>query len=82
MKGILFLILTLGVVGVNAQTYDFGDIPKEHLEMEVYEKDSTASAVVLFSVGETELNYRNNEFHLRVKKHIRVLGSSLKCNNY
>ena len=72
MKGILFLILTLGVVGVNAQTYDFGDIPKEHLEMEVYEKDSTASAVVLFSVGETELNYRNNEFHLRVKKHIRV----------
>lgn len=72
MRAILLYIIFFSAVGVNAQTYDFGDIPIEHLEMEVYEKDSTASSVKLFSIGETDLDYRNYKFHLTVKKHVRI----------
>ncbi|MBO6525148.1 MAG: DUF3857 domain-containing protein [Balneolaceae bacterium] len=65
------LFLLISVLG-NAQTYKFGDVPREHLEMEVYEKDSSASAVVLFSKGEAELNYYNDRFYLTVYRHIRI----------
>tara|TARA_R110000868_G_scaffold410693_6_gene699900 strand:+ start:25135 stop:27111 length:1977 start_codon:yes stop_codon:yes gene_type:complete len=72
MKKVVFVLLLFVAVGVNAQTYKFGDIPREQLEMEVYEKDSTARAVVLFSKGEAELEYHNNQFYLTVYRHIRI----------
>lgn len=72
MRQLIFLIFLSGVIGVNAQTYDFGDIPKEQLEMEVYDKDSTASGVVLFDKGETLIDYYNDDFHVSFKRHVRI----------
>lgn len=72
MKKLTIAVLLLFTTVLQAQTYKFGKVPKEQLEMTVYEKDSTASAVVLFSVGETNLDYRNNEFRLSIKRHVRI----------
>lgn len=54
---------------VLAQQQDFGDVSKTILEMEVYEKDSTADAVVLFDVGEV---YVNEQLEVRFKRHVRI----------
>lgn len=72
MKSILVILLFLVAIKAKAQTHKFGDVPKEQLEMEVYEGDSTANAVVLFSKGEAELEYLGNEFYLTVKRHVRI----------
>ncbi len=64
---IAFLSTTLA-----AQTYDFGDIPDEHLQMDFYEKDSSASAVVLFEIGDALVEYRNNRFESTLKFHSRI----------
>ncbi len=72
MEKLIFLMLLLVIVEANAQTYKFGDVPREQLEMEVYDKDSTASAVILFSKGEAKLEYYNDQFYLTVYRHIRI----------
>lgn len=68
---VLFLSILTYQVSV-AQTYKFGDIPDEHLEMEVYDKDSTARAVVLFSNGESRITFQRTKFELRVFRHVRI----------
>lgn len=70
-KAFLILLLVTPFLS-QAQTYKFGDIPREHLEMEVYEQDSSANAVVLFSKGEARLEYYNDKFHLTIYRHIRT----------
>ncbi|MEQ9308471.1 MAG: DUF3857 domain-containing protein [Balneolaceae bacterium] len=72
MRVIFFYILFFGTFGVQAQTYKFGDVPREQLEMEVYDKDSTARAVVIFSKGDSELEYYNDDFYLTVTRHFRI----------
>lgn len=57
---------------IQSQTYKFGDVPKEQLEMKVYAKDSSANAVVLFSQGESELKSLQGRFTFTIKRHIRV----------
>ncbi len=69
---LLITLLLLLSTGIKSQTFKFGDIPQEHLEMEVYDKDSTASAVTLFSTGESDLQFLNNEFRLTIKRHVRI----------
>tara|TARA_R110002096_G_scaffold406782_2_gene605131 strand:- start:7558 stop:9579 length:2022 start_codon:yes stop_codon:yes gene_type:complete len=51
------------------QTWKFGDIPRDQLNMQIYEKDSTASAVVLFDVGEF---YVDEKLELHYKRHVRI----------
>jgi hypothetical protein len=66
---LLFTSLYLQIFALGQQQ-DFGDISRAMLEMEVYEKDSTADAVVLFDVGEvyvTEKLEVNYERHIRIK---------------
>lgn len=53
----------------DAQKRDFGDISKQMIEMDVYEKDSTASAVVIFDVGDAELD---NRLEVEFRRHIRI----------
>ncbi|GAB5408193.1 MAG: hypothetical protein BalsKO_05580 [Balneolaceae bacterium] len=72
MRAILFIIILLGTIRIQAQTFKFGDVPREQLEMEVYEKDSSASAVVLFDKGETLINFFNDEFNVKFKRHVRI----------
>lgn len=72
MKKLTIATLLLFTTVAQAQIYKFGEIPREQLEMTVYEKDSTASSVVLFSTGESVLTYVNGQFVLTVSRHIRI----------
>jgi len=51
----------------------FGKVSKEELEMTVYDKDTSASAVVLFSKGSSEIKYFTEKgFVLVYKNHTRI----------
>jgi len=50
----------------------FGDIPMEHMQMKIYPRDSSASAVVLADYGESILDYANNDFVLRFERIYRL----------
>lgn len=52
-----------------AQEQDFGDVSLRIMEMEFYEKDSTADAVVLFDVGQV---YVNEDLEVRFKRRVRI----------
>ncbi len=56
------------------QAEKFGKVSKEVLEMTTYEKDKDAEAVVLFDVGNTYMDYVDNEgsFVLRHERHKRI----------
>ncbi|MEN7548566.1 DUF3857 domain-containing protein [Rapidithrix thailandica] len=56
-----------------AQSEKFGKIDKQSLEMDYYEKDSSANAVVLFDVGRSYYEYNRNEgFKLVYERHRRI----------
>lgn len=67
----LFLIVLFMFIPhlTEAQKRDFGDISKQMIEMDVYEKDSTASAIVLFDVGEV---FIDEELEVNFKRHVRI----------
>ena len=65
-------ILVLVSNTLAAQSYKFGKIPDHQLAMELYEKDSTASAVVLFDVGNAEIDYKQSNLKLEVSRHTRI----------
>ena len=52
----------------------FGKISKEELEMEYYEQDSSANALVLFDKGYSYFVYDNNYhgFKLIFERHVRI----------
>lgn len=50
----------------------FGNVEKDDLEMTFYEKDSSASAVVLCDYGLSRIRYTNDDFELFFEKHIRI----------
>lgn len=51
----------------------FGKISKEELLMNVYEKDSSAEAVILFDIGKTYFNYNQDKgFQMKFERHIRI----------
>ncbi|MBO6621408.1 MAG: DUF3857 and transglutaminase domain-containing protein [Balneola sp.] len=66
---LLFLIIGLIPICSEAQKKDFGDVSKTMLEMEVYEKDSTADAVVLFDVSEALID---ENLEVLLKRHVRI----------
>lgn len=69
----LLIFIFLICSNASAQVYDFGDIPDEHLLMVFYENDSTASAVVLFDVGNSAIRYQNSRgFRLNYTRHKRI----------
>lgn len=66
---ILLFLLVLGN-SVQAQTEKFGKLTPELVDLSNYNFDSTASAVVLFSVAKAELNPDLNivnDVHVRIK---------------
>lgn len=66
------LIFWLSATSLIAQTYKYGDIPDNQINLSIYEQDSSASAVVLFDVGNAEINYKQHEFKLEVTRHTRI----------
>lgn len=66
---IFVLVCFMGHLQVNAQKLKFGDVPISDLKMEVYEKDSSANAVVLFDVAEARID---ENIEVRLKRHVRI----------
>lgn len=71
---ILGLVLTFTIKCLWAQNDRpiFGSIKLEEANMEFYEKDPSADAVVLFDYGQTEFLKGNNGFYSRFKRHKRI----------
>lgn len=69
---LLVFILTINT-NLKAQVFEYGDVPLEQLLMDVYEKDSSANAVILFDKGKSELKYEKGDgFKLVFKRHTRI----------
>ena len=72
---ILLLVLFLSInltfaIEVNKK---FGKVSKEELSMKVYEKDSSAEAVILFDIGKTFFRYTEREgFEMNHERHVRI----------
>lgn len=56
----LFLCLIVCSVQAQKAPIKFGDIPMEDMKMNSYEKDSSASAVILVDYGQSTIVYRQN----------------------
>lgn len=63
------IILFITNTDTQAQKKKFGDVSRTMLEMEVYDKDSTADAVVLFDVGEVLVD---EKLEVTFKRHVRI----------
>lgn len=50
----------------------YGDIPMEQMQMKVYTKDSSASAVILADYGESIIDYSSDNFVIRFQRIRRV----------
>ena len=76
MKSILpglLLCLTVTCTLAQKSPFKFGIIPLEDRKMTVYEKDSTAAAVVLVDLGESSINYDQvNGFTLNFERLTRI----------
>jgi hypothetical protein len=71
---ILGLIVSLSVQTIYAQKspVKFGDIPMEDLKMKVYDKDSSASAVILSDYGEAYVMLTTVNASLVFERHVRI----------
>ena len=72
MKKIVFLLL-LSSFNINAQEIEFGEVSKEELANNVYEKDTTANAVILYKYRKTYFNHEHpNGYVLVTEVHQRI----------
>lgn len=72
-------VLLLSLLLFNLQLFaididrKFGKVSKEELSMNVYEKDSSAEAVILFDIGKTNFIYStDNGFQMMFERHVRI----------
>ncbi|MDX8340266.1 DUF3857 domain-containing protein [Draconibacterium sp. IB214405] len=76
MKSLLLFPLFLLIVSFaycNEKNIKFGKVDKEDLEMTVYDKDTTAVAVVLYEYGDSEIEYiPNSGWRLSFSVHRRI----------
>lgn len=71
----LVIFLTIGTNGFSQhKSVVFGKIDKASLEKEIYEKDTSASAVILADYGSTEIEYNTTQkiFYYIFKRHRRI----------
>ena len=66
------LLIAIPLIGSSQMKVKFGKVSKEELEMKVYEKDSSADAVILFDKG----NFVANTFKFTRHKRIKILKQS------
>jgi len=75
MKYFIFILLALVCTVINAQYVEpkFGNIEMSDLSMPVYDKDTTAGALVLFNNGTTEFILNNeNNFQFVYTRHCQI----------
>jgi hypothetical protein len=68
----LLLLTAVGNVLAQKSPVKFGDIPMEVMKMTSYDKDSSASAVVLMDYGEAYLSPRATSLSLSFDRHVRI----------
>jgi hypothetical protein len=70
---VTFLFLFTHICFAQKPPIKFGKVSMEEMEMTVYDKDTTAEAVVLADYGVSEILYNsNNGFELNFKTHVRI----------
>ncbi|HYG01213.1 MAG TPA: transglutaminase domain-containing protein [Chryseosolibacter sp.] len=75
MKALLAILFTLLPQFIFAQKdpFKFGDVSFDEVKMKVYDRDSSASAVVLFDFGTSQISYNQTTgFSLLFERKIRV----------
>lgn len=77
MRWTLTLFFILSAIGLTAQEleYPFGDISMADLRMEVYDQDSTASAVKLLRYGHSYYNDGTNQIRMVIHERIKILNT-------
>lgn len=72
-KHLLILILFISINLFGQQEYTFGKITQEEREMTVYEKDSTANAVILYEEANTDFFlHSDNRVYIRTKIYRKI----------
>jgi hypothetical protein len=70
---ILYFFVIPGVLLAQKPPVKFGDVSKEEMSMTTYDKDSTASAIVLADFGESAIRYRDHsDFSLDFERTTRI----------
>lgn len=72
IAGALVCVSVLTPVYAQKSPIKFGDIPLEDLKMKSYDKDSSASAVILVDYGEAYLQINMNTATLNFERHVRI----------
>lgn len=65
---LIFLPIMLPVA-LQAQTIEWGKIPREHLEMKTFPDDTNATAIILADIGEVKFN---RDFRMEYTRHRRI----------
>ena len=71
LKLLLFLACATGALQVQGQAAKFGKVSEEELKMRVYEKDTSAAAVILSDAGYSHFQYSDG-FKLVFEREIRI----------
>lgn len=67
------LILFVGAISSHSQDFPFGNASANDLAMTVYDRDTSAAAVVLKEFGHAYIS--NDDYHLIFKHHVRIKTS-------
>jgi len=71
--GLVVVLVTSINLFAQKDPVKFGDIPMEDLQMKVYDKDSSASAVVLADYGQSSIGYQNEKgFVINYERIVRI----------
>jgi hypothetical protein len=70
--GGLFMALLAVTASAQKSPVKFGNIPMEDMKMTVYDKDSSAAAVILVSYGEAYLQVSSIAATMNIEHHVRI----------
>src|SRR5690348_15132321 len=68
----LLIVLTTSISFAQKSPIKFGDVPLSELKMTIYDKDSTAAAVILYDYGEAYVSFTTVAAVLNFERHVRI----------
>ncbi|UOB17655.1 hypothetical protein [Abyssalbus ytuae] len=77
-KKIFLLLLLFSICSFSQNKFEFGKVSTEELKMPLYEKDSTANAIILYEYGESVIklnNYGKVELTFEYTGRIKIFNS-------
>lgn len=76
MKYIFIPVILLNIqslIFAQKENFTYGELTPEELQLEIYEEDPEASAVVLFDIGRTKFEYKDNHgYVIKFHRHKRI----------